>query len=50
MGIGGSNSYGDIHVNGCLWYIEWDDCGILDDPNNITIWIDGNTGEVIYVH
>lgn len=31
------------------WHICWQDWGFIDDPHNAEIYIDANTGEVLYV-
>ena len=49
IAIVGSESYGEKHVNGCLWNIQWSDPGLLDNPHSIRIWLDGSTGEVLSV-
>lgn len=37
------------YANTTVWHISWQDWGVMDNPHNAEIYIDANTGEVLYV-
>ena len=40
----------DTYPDRPVWFISFLDMGIMDNPHSAEIYIDANTGEVLYVH